>query len=261
MKLPNISGLYGLGKAMVAANRPEILFGTSLVTTVAAVVAAARGGYKSGYSVAEEDIKRQATGREVLDKKEIAQLTWLNYLPAAGLTAGALGATTGLHLVHVKEKKQLAAIAVLAIEEGKKEAKKYKDEILETVGLSPTEDPKDLEKAAKKSGIARIEDSDGVVEEMYLVRDVRTGRDIWSNKHRIEEAVLLTNQTLASDDVEVNQFYKHAGYGTVPDGENYGWNAGLMVGLEWDSTVRDDGRPVRSFRLSPEPNQSLWHRD
>lgn len=261
MKLPNISGLFGLGKAMVAANRPEILFGTSLVTTVAAVVAAGRGGYKSGYTVAEENVKREAVGETKLDHKDIAKLTWLNYLPAAGLTGGALGATTGLHLVHVKEKKQLAAIAVLAIEEGKKEAAKYKDEMLETVGLAKSEDPKELDRAAKKAGVVKVEHSDGELEELYLVRDVATGRDIWSNKNRIEEAVLMINQALANDDVEINQFYKLAGFGTIPSGEELGWSAGLMVGLEWDSTVRDDGRPVRTFLLSPEASQALWSRN
>lgn len=261
IKLPNIKGMVGLGKAVVAANRPEILFGTSMVTTVAAVVAAARGGYKSGYTVAEEDIKLLATGQDKLDRKAIAQLTWVNYLPAAGLTGGALGATTGLHLVHVKEKKQLAAIAVLAIEEGKKEAEKYKQEVLEMVGKSDSENPKDLKAAAKKSGMASVENSDGHREERYLVRDVKTGRDIWSNKRLIEEAVLSLNQRLANDSTELNQFYREAGFNSIPDGEEWGWNAGEYVGLEWDTTVSDDGLPVRAFLFATEPTLRMWDAD
>lgn len=265
MKLPNISGLYGVGKAMVAANRPEILFGTSLVTTVAAVVAAARGGYKSGYTVAEEDIKNLAVGGERLDRKDIAKLTWINYLPAAGLTGGALGATTGLHLVHVKEKKQLAAIAVLAIEEGKKEAQKYKQEVLELVGKTEDpEDPKENKKAAKKGSLIAVENSDGRREELYLVRDAKTGRDIWSNKLRIENAMLELNQRLQNDACELNQFYKDAGFNGIPDGEEFGWNKGEYVGLEWPDelvTITDDGLPVRSFRFATEPTQRLWDLD
>lgn len=261
MKIPNPTGLITVGRAFVSANRPELLFGTSIVTTVAAVIAAARGGYKSGYTVAEEDIKRQVVGQDVLDRKEIAQLTWLNYLPAAGITGAALGSTTGLHLVHVKEKKQLAAATLIAIDQVQKEAAAYKKDVLESVGLAKSDDPKELDKAAKKSGIALVEDSDGFIEERYLVRDVRTGRDIWSNKLKIEEAILQINQALANDDVEINQFYKAAGFNTIPDGESYGWSAGLMVGLEWDSTVRDDGRPVRTFLLSPEASQELWSKN
>lgn len=265
MKLPNISGLYGVGKAVVAANRPEILFGTSLVTTLAAVVAAARGGYKSGYTVAEEDIKNLAVGGEKLDRKDIAKLTWLNYLPAAGLTGGALGATTGLHLVHVKEKKQLAAVAILAIEEGKKEAQKYKQEVLEMVGVTADEeDPKENKKAAKKGSLVAVENSDGRREELYLVRDVKTGRDIWSNKLRLESAMLELNQRLQNDPCELNQFYKDAGFNGIPEGEEYGWNKGEYVGLEWPDellTVTDDGLPVRGFRFATEPTVRLWDLD
>lgn len=258
ISLPNPAGLINVGRAFVSANRPELLFGTSIVTTVAAVVAAARGGYKSGYTVAEEDVKRLVMGQDVLDRKEIAQLTWLNYLPAAGITLGALGSTTGLHLVHVKEKKQLAAAALIAIDQVQKEGAAYKKDVLESLGKSETEDPKDLKAAAKKSGVVAIENSDGFLEERYLVRDVKTGRDIWSNKRLIEEAVLDLNQRLANEDTELNQFYRTAGFNTIPDGEAYGWNSGEFIGLDWDTTVSDGGQPVRTFQFASEPSTLLW---
>lgn len=262
MKIPNPAGLIGIGKTFIMANRPELLFGTSVVTTVAAVVSAARGGYKSGYTVAEEDIKRKVVGAEVMDRKEIAQLTWLNYLPAAGITAGALGATTGLHLVHVKEKKQLAAAALIAIEQVQKEAKDYKAEILESVGVSDSEDPKAMEKASKQTRLARLDESLGGLEDVrYPVRDVKTGRDEWLNKRIIEETVLSINQRLANEDVELNQFYVEAGFETIPEGEEIGWNAGTYIGLEWDTTVNDKGVPVRTFLVTPSPTASMWEKD
>lgn len=261
MKIPNPTGLIAVGKAFVSANRPELLFGTSVVTTVAAVIAAARGGYKSGYAIAEEDIKRQVVGQEVLDRKEIAQLTWLNYLPAAGITGAALGSTTGLHLVHVKEKKQLAAATLIAIDQVQKEAAAYKKDLLESVGVAQTDEPKEVEKASKKSAIAKVVDEYGFADERYPVRDVKTGRDIWANKRIIEDAVLRLNQRLANEDTELNQFYMDAGFETVPDGEEHGWNAGTYVGLEWDTTVNDKGFPVRTFLFTPEANASMWERD
>jgi hypothetical protein len=259
MKLPNITGLVGIGRAFVTANRPEILFGTSMVTTVAAVVAAARGGYKSGYTVAEEDVKRQVMGQDVLDHKEIAKLTWINYLPAAGLTGGALGATTGLHLVHVKEKKQLAAMALLAVEQVQKEAEEYKQDLLENVGLAKSEDPKELDKASKKSGVAKVVGRSGEIEELFLVRDRRTGRDIFSNRLRIEDAANNVNRQLARNEaVDLNTFYGYAGFESVPDGDDLGWNPGVDVEVKWlkESEIRDDGRPSRPFRLDPEPEEN-----
>lgn len=253
MKLPNIGGLVTIGRAFVAANRPEILFGTSVVTTVAAVVAAGRGGYVSGQQVLEAKMDLPVDAPPMTNK-DIAKLTWINYLPAAGLTGGALGATTGLHIVHVKEKKQLAAVALLAIEEAKKEGLKYKKEITDSIGLSTSEDPKELQKAAGKSGIAKLVHSDGEIEELYLCRDQKTQRDFWSNRVRIEDALLEVNRRLTHEDTELNSFYSLAQMGTIPEGEDMGWNAGDYIGLEWDTTVRDDGRPVRTFRFTPEPD-------
>jgi hypothetical protein len=260
VKIPNPAGLFALGRTIISTNRPEILFGASIVSTVSGVILAARGGYKSGYTIAEEDIKRQVIGQDKLEVKDIAKLTWINYLPAAGMTLGAVGSTTGLHLVHVKEKKQLAAATLMAVEQIRKDADQYKKEVLESVGLAKSEDPKELQRVANKSGIAKVVTRDGEVEELYLIRDMKTQRDFWSNKNRIEDALIETNKRLGLEDVELNYFYTTAAIGAIPEGDNLGWNAGTYLGLEWDLVSRDDGRPVKTFLFSPEPS-SGWDRD
>jgi hypothetical protein len=259
VNIPNIGGLMSIGKAFVAANRPEILFGTSIVSTLGAVVMAARGGYKSGYEIAEQDVRRQVTGDDKLDRKEIAKLTWINYLPAAGATLGAVGSTTGLHLVHVKEKKQLAAAALMAVEQVRKEGEELKKEIVGSLGVAHSEDPKELDRAAKKSGIAHVVHSDGEIEELYLVRDYRTGRDVYSNKNRIMEALIDLNAQLNHNEgVDLNTFYGYAGFGSIPDGDALGWNPGERVELKWlKNEVRDDGRPTRPFTFHPEPQEGF----
>jgi len=257
VKLPNISGLVGVGKAFVMANRPEILFGASIVTTVASVVAAARGGYKSGQQVLVQEYGLEdgmIPKREELSTKEKAQLTWINYLPAAGLTVGALGATTGLHIVHVKEKKALAATALMAIEEVKKEAKKY-EEALHDAGMTIKDDEKSLEAASDEKGVARVLNGDGEIEERYLVRDAKTQRTIWSNKSIIDEAILECNEQLSPQgdgDCELNFFYTQAGFNNIPDGGDLGWS-GEKLALTWKNVVLDDGRPAREFTFRPAP--------
>lgn len=275
MKMPNVAGLFTVGKAIVSAHRPEILFGTSVVTTVAAVVAAARGGYKSGQQVLEAEMALAASPEPPFDtfqdyyatlkeqgpklsNKEKAQLTWLNYLPAAGLTVGSIGATTGLHIVHVKEKKQLAAVALLAIDEVKKEAKKYEDALHE-VGMTIKDDPASLEAAADEKGVAKVLNTDGEIDERYLIRDGKTQRTIWSNKRLIDEAVIECNEQLSpggEGDCELNFFYTQAGFANIPDGGDLGWS-GEKLSLSWKNTVLDDGRPVREFAFRPAPRPSL----
>lgn len=263
IKLPNLKGFAVMGKAAVAAHRPEILLGTSLVGTVAAVVSAGFAGFKSGQQVMskEYDITEETPKVAELDAKEKIQLTWLNYLPSAGITLAALGSTTGLHIVHVKEKKALAAAALMAIEEVKTEAKKYEDALVGSVDKNVKS-----EKAKQKivddaldpdgDGFAEtLQNTDHEVAEMYLVRDAKTGRDIWSNTLRIEEAVNSINNFIAKHgDCDLNSFYSNAGFENTPDGDDWGWS-GSWVELKWDTTTRDDGRPVKRFAFRTDPKK------
>lgn len=258
MKIPNLKGLAGVAKTFVMANRPELLFGTSIAATLGSVVLAAKGGYDAGQKVMEaEHPSYDLTKPEVpMDLKQKAQLTWLCYMPSAVTTIGALGATTGLHLVHVSEKKALVQTALGAIEEVKDAAREFEEE---RNGA--------FEANANKAGKVKIENTDGEIEEMYLVRDPITGRDIWSNQTRIEAAVLETgNQVNGSGCVPLNWFYEGAGFGRVNLGEELGWS-GVLPEIRWHdkngqpiSYIRDDGRPVKGFRFHPEPTKD-WDTD
>ena len=243
MKMPDLKKLNGLvqiGKNFVAVRRPEILLVTSLTTTLGAVIAAARGGYKSGATIERMEINQQ----RVIPVKEKIQLTWLNYLPAAGLTAGALGSTTALHLVHVKEKKALATAALAAVDEVKRNIIEVSDEETTTM----------LDARADEDGVAKITNSDGEIEELYLVRDGRSGRDKYSNENRIQDAVNQVNKVLAKQgDCELNTFYGAAGFELLfPEGDDWGWS-GDLIEIKWSTVAKDDGRPVRrfDFRIPP----------
>lgn len=278
IKLPNVKGIVLLGKAAVAAHRPEILFGASIASTIGAVVAAARGGYQSGQQVlkaefSDLDLESPEGRAQSLTVKEKIQLTWMNYLPAAGLTAGALGSTTGLHIVHIKEKKAIAAAALMAIDEVKQQASTYVEDVKKAIeeNVEMTDEQKDkvneslLEKSADRNGgTALVQSTDGEVEELFLVRDPVTGRDIWSNKARIEEAIVeVGNLINGSGEASLNNFFEQAGWGRVDLGENLGWS-GALPSITWVdqfgrpiSGVRDDGRPFRSFRFQPEPEKGF----
>ncbi len=252
MKIPNPTGLISLGKAFIQANRPELLLGASIVSTVSGVILAARGGYKSGQQVLQQEIDTKTE----MTTREKAKLTWINYLPAAGLTASALGSTTGLHYVHVKEKKQLAAMALMAIEEVRSEAKAYTAELMETVEENSTEKAKEkIQKAVEEKGLS---DQDGcVIEEHYLIRDLWSGRDIWSNKQKIEDAVNEINNIInASGDVDLNSFYEYAGFPPIDEGNAQGWQ-GVFLELVWGSTTRSDGRPVTTFKFRSTPSRGF----
>lgn len=264
MKIPNITGLMKVGKTFIMANRPEILFGASITATLASVILAAKGGYEArGIVIRQESIRaNNVTGDgeirplPLLTAKEKFQLTWLCYMPAMATTVTAIGSTTGLHLVHVKEKKMLAQAALAAIEEIKTSAKEFEKESLGV--LSNEEKDKVLTEREKEDGVAHIQDSDHQIEELYLVRDGRSGRDIWSNQHRIEEALNSVNVMLnRQGDCELNTFYGAAGFELLfPEGDDWGWS-GDLIELAWKTDTRDDGRPVRRFDFRKAPQQGF----
>lgn len=269
MKIPNLSGIVSVGKSFVVANRPELLLGASVVGTISAVVLAARGGYQAR-GIIEEERQRLLTQSDYkgddLTTKEKVQLTWLCYMPAAITTVGALTSTTGLHIVHVKDKKALAASALMALDQAKQETEKALDEVWKAA--SP-EQRKDIQEkiyennAHPETGVAVMQNSDGEVEEMYLVRDAWSGRDIWSNRRRIEDAVNEFNNVMNGQDYscELNTFYTYAGFAELPEGNEIGFSGALMA-ISWDTTVRDDGRPVSvfTFRTKPEKGFDNKHR-
>lgn len=252
MKLPNLKGLAVLGKAAIAAHRPEILFGTSIVTTLSAVVMAARGGYKSGLQISEHAVGVPIDTASVPVKEKI-QLTWMNYLPAAGLTAGALGSTTGLHIVHIKEKKALAAAALMAIDEIRTQADEYKDEVLQIVAdNSKTDEEKEeaVREAAEKVRAPMVD-----ADQLYLVKDELTGRTFYSTENKIQNAVNEVNSLLNTRDVELNTFYLWAGVPEIQDGDEVGWNTQDFITVKWEDTHLSDGRPARAFTFRPKPKK------
>jgi len=266
IKLPNITGLVKVGKNFIMTYRPELLLGAAVTTSIGGAVLAAKGGYEARGIIdeAKEKNAKQAlidgAPLQELGVKEKIQLTWLCYMPAALTTTTAVGSIAGLHLVHIKDKKAMATAALAAIDEVKNSAKAFEQELTEVLAPEEKEDIQGrlMEKNADpETGIARMQNTDGEIEEFYLVRDSKTGRDIWSNQHRIEDAVIEVNNVInGSDSVELNHFYRHAGFGLVPDGYELGWS-GALLSLEWDTTVRDDGRPVRQFTFRPKPEKGF----
>lgn len=263
MNIPNVMGLVKVGKTFLVANRPEILLGTAITATVSAVIMAAKGGYQARGLVLDAEMDRPD---EPLTTKEKVKLTWLCYLPAGITTLGALGSLSGLHFVHVKEKKALVTASLAAIEEIKAEGKSYADGLLATLNEEVPEDQKRRvqdQMNARGGAPSWITDGDGEIEEIYLVRDAWTGRDIYSNKRRIEEALNELNGVInSSGDVDLNTFYTYAGFGTIPQGEILGWGGETLVTIKWDTTVRDDDRPVKvfTFRTQPKEGYSDPHR-
>lgn len=282
MKIPNISklkGAFGVGKAVLAAHRPEILLATSVVGGIASTILGARGGYEARDKIASEEMERvmmKLTPEACVEVEELvnddanrltvkekADLTWKCYVPAGLTLVGSVASTTGLHLVHVKEKKALVTAGAIALEEAREKFKRWENETLGALDDGDVEKIQErvFEGSMDKDGKVKFQNSDGEIEELYLVRDAFTGRDIFSNEQRIADGLNSLNRWLVKEgDVELNHFYGVAGFGNVELGDEVGWS-GEPVSISWDLVQRDDGRPVRRFTFRPSPTRSYGRPD
>lgn len=259
MKLPNPTGLIRVGKMFVMANRPEILFGASVVSTIGAVVLAAKGGYEARGIIDAENNKRFITSEGPLSElthKEMANLTWHCYIPALTLTIGAIGSTTGMHIVHIKEKKALATAALAAIDEIRTEAKTYEKALLEADPEKSEEVRNEVAERTHANGNkAREFDNEPMIEELYLVRDGYTGRPFYLTRARVDEGVNRVNQQInKSGDCDLNTFYMWAGLPELERGIEEGWS-GELISISWEDEHLEDGRPISTFHFVTPPKK------
>lgn len=265
MNLPDIRGMINVGKSLIMANRPEILLGSAIVATGASVILAARGGYKSGHDVAMLTVERAANDEPnpVPTRAEIVQLTWRNYVPAALATTTALGATTGLHFIHVHEKKLLVASGLAAVEEARKAAQEYIEDMQNSVDNNTGEKTNAKIKAemlernaARHGGMAHLMDSSGMLTQVYPVRDARSLGTKWSNQLEVEEALLLVNEEIIQDgEASLDTFYSHWGLESPSEAQEYGWSGAERPEAKWSTSRRDDGQPIAVFTLVPPPHR------
>lgn len=255
MKLPNVGRLVGLGKAVVMANRPEILLGSSIAAGLGSTVLAARGGYISGQQVMAADVLATQNDVPVLTLQDKVLLTWKNYVPAAGVYLTGLASTVGLHWAHVADKKALVATGLAAVEEVRKNSAEYISDIEETVREKVT--PKKFEEITESiidKQLQDVRESDGILEPMYVLRDKHSGNHHWGNRNDVIDAVTQLNRSIVDNgDADLNTFYNHAGWSDTDHGGEVGWTGGQRVTVRWSLATRDDGTPVAQFQLEPAP--------
>lgn len=258
MKLPNVSGLFKVGRAALAAHRPEILLGTSVATTVMAVVMAAKGGYESGRKIEQIEAREE----RVLPVKEKIQLTWLNYLPAAGLTTAALGSTIGLHIVHVKEKKAIATAALMAIDQIRDEANDYKEEVLKIVNDDSKTHAEKADAVEELTPEKGWDTGDLILESgKYMCWDDLTNRPVKSNRDLIRRAgEVLLGEINKTGKADLNLFYDELDLAPSQVGSQLGWTKEDVQGYGGKK-----GMEFISFGLTDLPNGgagvAFWFRE
>lgn len=257
--------IFGIGKAFVMAYRPELLYGASVVSTVGSVVLAAKGGYEARGRVeeAQNATASLATPGTPLTIKEKALLTWTCYIPAAIGTVSAVGSTTGLHLVHVKEKKAMAAAGLAAINQAREEMQAFKERAIE---LMDDESKTPEEKKEAISDYLEGEDrewnteyvpTDGV----YPCYDDLANRAFRSNRELIRRAgEVLLSEINKHGRANLNLVYDELGMSESQIGQQLGWTKEEVQGYGGKN-----GMEFITFGLTELPDGSsataFWFRE
>lgn len=265
------SKIFGFGKAFVMAHRPELLYGASVVSTVASVGLAAKGGYDSGVKVASH-VEGHDIDTSVVPVKEKIQMTWKNYVPAVIGTASAVTSTTGLHLVHVKEKKAMAAAALMALEEIRDQANDMKEEALKIL-----EDPElsDEEKRERLENTEWTAES-GFTDDLpfhngkYPCWDDLANRPVNSNREYIRRAgEVLLNEINRKGHANLNLFYEELNMMESQIGSQLGWTQEDIEGygggtgtefVAFGATELPDGSQATAFWFKVPPTTDYVER-
>lgn len=231
---------------VAAKNSPAILTSLGVTGVVTTAVLAAKGAFKSAGEIVTEEAERaikveaeEITAEEAeLSKKDMFDLTWQNYVPAAVVGAATIGAIICAHTI--ADRRVAAAAAAYTFVE--KSFKDYQEKTKEKVG-------------EKKEQAIR----DETAEDRFKKRDrektivYESGRgtvrcwDSWSNTaflsdmQEIKSAVNNFNsQVIADDFCSLSVFWSYLGLSPTDQSDNIGWTSDRLLELQYTSVLEDD---------------------
>lgn len=235
---------------------PEILIGTGVVGMMTSTVLAVRATPKA-LSLMEDH--KSDIGVTYLTRKEIVELTWKQYIPAAGI--GIVSAAC-IVLGTTKNVKRNAALAtVYALSENT--LKEYQRKTKEIIGEEKAKEiDTEVAKARCKEVPVIVEDNDSayITYTGYgdtLIYDTFSGRYFRSTATAVERAVNQVNKHIFNDYLmTVNDFYNEINVPTIGAGNLIGWKSDKdMMEISFDSDVDTNGNPylVLTYVTRPVP--------
>lgn len=241
-------------------HNPEIVVGLGVAGMITSTALAVKATPKAMQLI--ED-KKSELGVTYLTRKEIAEATWKQYIPAVGVGAVSIACIVLGTTKNIKRNTALAT--VYAISENT--LKEYKAKTREIVG---EEKAREIDtEVAKSRARSRSIDNPVVIETRdseyvintgngdTLIYDSFSGRYFRSSVNAVESAVNNVNKSLLNDYfITVNEFYNELCIPTIGAGSLIGWKSDKeMVEIYFDSDIDSNGNPylILSYRNIPVP--------
>lgn len=241
-------------------HNPEIMVGLGVAGMITSTALAVKATPKAIQLI--ED-KKAELGVTYLTRKEIAEATWKQYVPAVGVGAASIACIVLGTTKNIKRNTALAA--VYAISENT--LKEYRTKTKEIVGEEKareidTEVSKSIarSRSAEHPVIIETRDSEYVINTGNgdtLIYDTFSGRYFRSSVNAIESAVNNVNKSLLNEYfMTVNDLYNELCIPTIGAGSLIGWKSDKeMIDIYFDSDIDSNGNPylVLSHRNIPVP--------
>jgi hypothetical protein len=258
----NIASYVKTARAVITANSPVLLLGTTIAGVVTTGVLAAKAGYNArGIVDAAEGRYKEENDpidpADCLTLQEKAQITWLSFAPAAISGAGTIAAAVGTHTVHTKRANAMAAL--YAVTSNKLDDMTEKAE--ELLGPKKTQE---LQNRVSQKAVDRnppVEDNEVLIldDGTELCYDDWSGRWFMSSVPKLETVINDVNRLLIDHgSCSLNELYDFMGLSPIPMGEDFGWSGEKIEG-RFGAVKTTDGRPAIafSFQAAPRPGMGL----
>lgn len=248
----NIELFFKQAKKLVVDNTPLILTYLSVAGVVSTAVLAAKATPKAIESY-EHAVKIKPGS---LTNKEIVEVTWKHYVPAASsgiLTIGCIVASN-----HISSKRNAALVTVYSLAESA--LKEYQAKVKEQLGDAKAQKIKDdiskdhmLDTPMATSQVFIT----GLGEQ--LCYDSYTGRYFKSDIETIRRAQNDINAKIFRDMyASHNDFYTLIGLEKTSFGEEIGWTTEDQLDIEFTSHLATDGRPCLCIEYRTEPVRGYY---
>ncbi len=239
-------------------NAPAILTGMGITGTFVTAYFAADGAFKSAEDIRVAQAVEDANEKShPLTNKEKFQLTWQNYIPAAGAGCVTVGCIYYANRISSKRLAALAAAYTIA----EKANSEYKEKVLEMLGKDKEEK---VRAQVQQDRIDRNPDLDGQIDselEDGLVRckDAWSGRYFRSTMEDMKEAQNYINyQVINHGYASLTDLYMYMDLEKTKESDEVGWNSNELLEMTFTSNLDSKKRPVLVMDFGVAPIRNFW---
>lgn len=240
---------------MVIDNSPAILTAAAVAGVASTAVLAATGSFKAAEIINDHNRERDVSDL-YLPPKEIAELTWKCYIPAAATGAATIAFIIGAQ--QIASKRQAAALSLYALSETA--FKEYKDKVVEQIGVNKEQKVRDevAQDRVNKTPPPPVPASTEViiVGKSVLCMELMSGRYFRSDVETIRKAQNDFNQMVLNDfSASHNDFLNMIGLESSGYGEEVGWNIDNLIDIQFSTVMTPEGEPCLAIGYANWPKE------